>query len=292
MYKILEVNGDSPNSILEKFLLTIDIAHGFFTESKVTQSVRYESPSKELLDIFSPRKISPGRMACTGFMNYFFKSQFGSMEEIKVLDFGCGDGTYRDIIQFLLPNCKVTYVGCDIYRNNHLRLESHEFIEFKDIKNLFKSMNDKSFYPDLIFSQSVFEHIKDDRGIFMALLNEFPKSSMLHVIPGGASGLQYVSHGYRRYTLKQLERKFTLSENFNMDIYPIGGPDCFSLFPDYEYQYREAKHRFESILHSMSNRRDWIERDASIIDSLMHYKGQQRPTFWAFFVNPSKGVEL
>jgi len=291
MYDILEVNGDSPNNLLEKSLLTVDIAHGFFTETKVAQNIHYERPSKELLDIFIPRKISPGRMACTGFMNYFFKSEFGGVKDIRILDFGCGDGTYRDIMKFLLPNCNVSYVGCDIYKNKKLRLESNEFIEFKNINDLFNKMDDMSFYPDLIFSQSVFEHIKDDQGIFEKLVNKFSKSSMLHILPGGASGLQYISHGFRRYTLKQLKRKFALPMNIDMDIYPIGGSECFSLFPDYEFQYRGVKHRFEKILHLMSNSKNWVERDTSIIDMLMQYQGKQKPTFWAFYINPPKGIK-
>jgi hypothetical protein len=285
--KILEVNGDSPNSILEKGLLLIDIAIGFFTETKTAQKVRYDIPSNELLDVFKPRKISPGRMACTGFLNHIIRTRFGDKIELKILDFGCGDGTYRDVIQHMLPTCEIHYLGCDIYKNSNLRLKDEEFISFKDNKDLFKKIKTLGFSPDLIFSQSVFEHIKDDGVVFHELASEFPRSSMLHVVPGGASGLQYISHGFRRYTLNNINNKFVRILRSRVHLYPIGGRECFSLFPDYELQFRGVEHRFSFILKSMSDKLSWNERDRVLIDSLMYFKGKQRPTFWGLFSDPS-----
>ena len=99
MFKFLEVNGDTPNNSLEKLILLADLIHGFMTESKLHQENEYESPSNKQLNIFVSKKTSPGRIACVGFLNYFLKLKFKS-KVINVLDFGCGDGVYCDIIKW------------------------------------------------------------------------------------------------------------------------------------------------------------------------------------------------
>lgn len=116
----------------------------------------------------------------------------------------------------------ITFIKSNLGKKNNL----------KKIKNKFKSF-------DLIFSQSVFEHVKNDLFLFDEVFSIFPEFKHLHYVPGAVSFFNYLFHGFRRYYFSELKKISEL--NKNIKIIPLGGK--FALRAYYLFYKRQLNKR-------------------------------------------------
>lgn len=164
-------------------------------------------------------------------LNYL-DNNFEKNQILKVLDIGCGDGRFLNILKNYFVEVK--YIGIDKkIRSNLKNLENKniKFIE-NDLNSNFLEDRKINFYPDLIFSQSCLEHIKNDLNVLKILNNLFPKSKNFHLVPGSISFLNYMAHGYRRYNLKMIKKIETLlNKKINFD--KLGGKIALKAYFNY-----------------------------------------------------------
>lgn len=143
---------------------------------------------------------------------------------VRILDVGCGSGFMSDT--FASGGYRGTYTGIDIgnrFRDNVTHPDAFERTFINADAHTFTS--DEPF--DLIFSFSALEHIPDDHLLIDHLGSVLKDGGLhMHIIPGAWSLPLYLWHGFRQYTLGDIEDRFG-SEN--LKVYALGGVFSFLL---------------------------------------------------------------
>jgi SAM-dependent methyltransferase len=164
---------------------------------------------------------SPGRHTIDAFLRDMVP-RLTTRREISVLDIGCGSGYLREVLDEL--GYRGHYVGIDIERNS--RYDSTERASFEStliLKPIEEVTLDEKF--DLVFSNTVLEHIKDDRLALRRASDACaPDGAQIHIMPTYWSLFLYLWHGYRQYN------RCTLNALFGADrpaVYRLGGAGSF-----------------------------------------------------------------
>ena len=102
---------------------------------------------------------------------------------------------------------KKSFTHPDAFQRTFIEADAHTF------------RSDDQF--DLLFSFSALEHIPED-GKLLDHLDGFLKDTgaHLHIVPAGWGLPVYLWHGFRQYTLGDIEDRF---ENENVKVYALGG---------------------------------------------------------------------
>ena len=143
---------------------------------------------------------------------------------LRVLDIGCGSGFMSDMLAAL--GYGGVYTGIDIgdrFRTNVAHPDA--------FKRTFVNADAHTFLADepydLIISFSALEHIPDDQKLIAhldAALSE--DGAHLHIVPAAWGLPLYLWHGFRQYSLADIEQRFGMP---GLKVYALGGLFSFML---------------------------------------------------------------
>lgn len=167
----------------------------------------------EFIDIIS----SPSRALTDAFLKHELPTLL-SLQNINVLDIGCGSGRLSDALA--ARGYHGTYTGIDLgdrfshdvtYPNAFVRHFIHDSVH---------NLKGETQY-DLIISVSALEHVNDDHILISSLNSRLTQDGLgVHFIPSGWGLMVYLWHGFRQYTIGSIEQKFGTN---NVRVYGLGG---------------------------------------------------------------------
>ena len=209
--RFYEINGDVKQSKIKKILIFIQIFFDVMKENRAKEDYKPKIQKEIILDLVGDKLYSPGRLGSLNYLVNFLNNNFKN-DNLKVIDLGCGDGRYYKWIKRINNNKDFDYLGID-RKENTLWNKSQAKVKFlvKDIKSI-EDLN-LPIQPNLIFSQSVLEHAKNDKLLLSLISKKYPTVKQLHILPGSISGINYLAHGYRRYNLNELVQ---ICKNLNL----------------------------------------------------------------------------
>lgn len=219
--RFFEINGDLNHNQLKKFFILLQIALDVFQETKNKKKFKPKVNHEIISKIVQEKIYSPGRLGSLNYLINFIKNHF-SNKELKVLDLGCGSGRYYNWIRKINADKDYEYVGIDVKENPEwmkLRNDNVRFYQ-KDIQSVYDL--DLPINPNFIFSQSALEHARNDILLLKTLVEKYPNTKQLHILPGSISGINYLAHGYRRYNKNELNR-ICKSMNIKFNIISFSG---------------------------------------------------------------------
>jgi len=247
------INGDKKINFLKKIIYLSFFFLEIFLEKKLEGNLY--ANKRSLIEFLNFLKIknfeklisikSPMRILSDYYLYCFLKSNFNKNKRISILDVGCGNGQYSIYFKNYFKNVK--YYGFDNKINREWKSLKNKKIKFftynigegrnNNIKKIVKKI-------DLIFSISVFEHIKNDLKSYIQLIKSYPAAKHLHFVPGSYSFLNYLQHGYRRYNICTIKKLQNHLNNFkkNIKITKIGGNMALHEYFDYYKKYTKKKH--------------------------------------------------
>jgi 2-polyprenyl-3-methyl-5-hydroxy-6-metoxy-1,4-benzoquinol methylase len=150
--------------------------------------------------------------------------------KIDVLDLGCGSGLYGKEIDVATKGALNSYHGIDIQEHEQWRecskLNGKLSYSIAGVEDINKTYNAQG----LIISQSVLEHIPNDRKLIEDVCNIAMSTKsriiQIHLIPSSACYYKYLWHGYRQYTPKNIEKILKNVKNSKCYLIPLGGKKC------------------------------------------------------------------
>lgn len=247
------INGDKKINFIKKIIYLFYFFLEIFLEKKLKGKLyANEKLLKEFLRFVrvkdSEKLISiksPMRILSDYYLYCFLKFNFNRNKKISILDVGCGKGQYSIYFKNYFKN--LTYYGFDNKINAEWKLLKNKKIKFF-LYNIGEKNNNsikkKIKRVDLIFSISVFEHIKNDLESYIQLTKNYPNAKHLHFVPGSYSFLNYLQHGYRRYnfyTIKKLQN-YLIEFKKNIKTTKIGGNLALYEYFDFYKKYTKKKH--------------------------------------------------
>lgn len=256
--------------------------------SNVNIDTRHFSPkvSKEDWEKIHP-KSSPSRALSDLF---WLKIQWEKIEKelgnINVVDTGCGNGKYFNIINDFSADKIKQYTGLDIVRNKNWDNIKSKF-KNTDFKVLEAGKNISDFFPEntnMFISQSAIEHFDDDLKYFIEIQKFIQKSSkntiQIHIFPSAACLKKYLWHGVRQYTPRTI---FKITELFNDSstysiLYKLGCGKLNKIHFNYitkplwikKIDYRETKTQ---------------EYNELVKENIMTCKEDKHPSFYALVIH-------
>tara|TARA_B100000989_G_scaffold120404_1_gene88784 strand:+ start:1162 stop:2013 length:852 start_codon:yes stop_codon:yes gene_type:complete len=246
---MIEINGDNKLGFLKSIIYTFNFLIEYLLEKKNTKNYFFENNIKNLRLFWDNNKLlsySPMRIATDCYLVSYLINNFAKDKKIHILDLGCGNGIYANQIRNLGFNIK--YIGIDLKHNvNWKNIDGDNlFIEDNLTKNhqqIFKKIK-KKFNIDLVLSHSFFEHISNDKEIFISISNIFTQSNHLHFIPATISFLNYFRHGYRRYNNYKI-KKILQKTNYFYNIYTLGNHYTLIHYFRRYYLFYRKKHKLD-----------------------------------------------
>lgn len=196
------INGDNKCNIFEDLIYILFFFIEIINEKKIIQNNsnfnNFQNYNYNDSNFFDK---SPSRILCESYLLNWLSKNFNRSDNINILDVGCGTGVSLEVFKKYFK--KIKYLGCDIKKRNNwdqMKDENISFIEHE----IGKRFNQNLGEFDLVYSQSVFEHIEYDLSVFEILANDFKKAKNIHFVPAAISFLNYQKHGFRRYTHNSL----------------------------------------------------------------------------------------
>ena len=259
------INGDKKISLLSKVIYSFFFLVEIIFEKKCHKNYKYDVKFEELLLFWGLKKEqlneinlkSPCRIAIDVFLIDYLKKNFQN-KKISILDIGCGKAKYLQFLRNL--GYDVEYFGIDAQRYKHWdKYASDPKIKFLIINlgdNQIDQLNNLKKYKsnfDLIYSNSSFEHIRNDLLAFNEILSLYPNTKNVHFIPAAYSFLSYLQHGWRRYNRKII-RKIFQNLNLNLNIYGLSNNESFS---DYLKFYKFEQNRNHPLNFIFQNKDDY-----------------------------------
>lgn len=226
------VSGDRKLDPISKILYVLS----FFAESWQNRNRRLPFEVISYRPVFNREKLvtafgeqilnrSPSRILCADF-------QVETLPRLvkpapSVLDLGCGRGEYSQHLRNIIGYKR--YLGIDLNWSPDFSGYERDDTRFTQA-NLGVEEIDVSHF-DLVFSQSVLEHIRYDRRLF-SLLKARERTPRLHVhfVPATRSFYEYRFHGYRRYGPLEIARLLSTREIDNIQVYMLGNQLTRRLF--------------------------------------------------------------
>lgn len=225
---------------------------------------------------------SPGRYLIDLFLRDFDWERWldGFRSDLRVVDFGCGDGRYGPLFQELLEKFSITYLGLDVARSeNWSELESPA-IRFEEIDGSDREIPEF----DVIVTVTSLEHIEDDNRLLdqiqtIAHSQGWP-SLQVHIVPAPRALFLYKLHGYRQYSLSRLWKQFREPlESGHIEIWGLGGRAAQKVHKDFvrgPLVFRGTSRKF--------NQSDYLKAVEYAVDLDKKEVANQQPIFWAVVV--------
>lgn len=215
------VNGDEKNGIFRRSWYFFQCLRNQ-RKGVIDDSVTILTPtlcSGEILKV-GP---SPARLLCDAFwasLDYFNLEK--ELEgKLKFFDVGCGSGRYGYFLQKYSKSSFESYTGLDIYKDVAFPAE------FKHrLGRVEESIDKIEDDVNVLISQSVMEHIKNDIEVLSAITGRLDNKGrpfiQIHMLPASASLWLYLWHGWRQYSLKNLcNIARILKRDFDVDVLAV-----------------------------------------------------------------------
>ena len=169
------------------------------------------------------------------------------LNEINILDIGCGEGNYGHKFVDYSNNNINRYVGLDIKRyNNWIKLKKkYSFFQFYK----FSGKNFTNLIPhetNLFITQTAIEHFEEDLTFFNQISDYISSSRrniiQIHIFPARASLSLMPFHGVRQYTPRTVSKIISIFKDFSYTIlFNLGGKYCNYLHYKYITEPRRNK---------------------------------------------------
>lgn len=174
---------------------------------------------KALVEAFGERVIgsSPSRVLCFDYLLHACSDILNDKRHI--LDIGCGYGDYAAFIG--QSNGYASYHGVDIS-------ERERWADYQNDKTTFATAvlgEDKINIDgiDTVFSQSVLEHVENDRAVFDCFTaSKDCTVEHIHLIPPTRSFIEHRFHGFRRYGPCTINRLLSSPTIRDVEVTMIG----------------------------------------------------------------------
>ncbi|MBI4256892.1 methyltransferase domain-containing protein [Candidatus Uhrbacteria bacterium] len=204
--------------------------------------------------------------------------------ELRVLDTGCGSGSYGDYLNTCSNGKVKQYVGLDVY-------EHPSWSQAGSLNKRFHRFNGKSIAPSIpeetnfFMSQSAIEHFQNDKKYFSEI-RKFIKSHprpilQVHLFPSVACLKLYGRHGYRQYTPRTVSRITRMFPDSQCVLFALGGSACNQVHDAYITQPLAHAGVDERKTKSEEYRRE-------VINAILQDKKDQttliEPSFWALVI--------
>jgi len=183
---------------------------------------------------------SPGRKSCQLFwINLPWNLIKRELNEINILDMGCGLGNYGPKFVNFSKNNINSYIGLDIKQDDYWINLKKKYPFFQFCKFNGKDFTD--LIPDntnFFITQSAIEHFEEDLSFFKQI-REFICSSgknviQIHVFPSSTSSYLMPFHGIRQYTPRTISKIIRIFKDFSYAIlFNLGGK--YSNYLHYKY---------------------------------------------------------
>lgn len=213
------LSGDKKLNFLHKILwLIFNFVNNYLRTKKTDKNLKektFQLKKKYVQNLNNYKNSSPSRILCNMFfLNYdwdFIKLNF---ETIKILEIGCGRGVQIELFDKIF-NYNYEYLGVDIQMHKEwetLKSNRKKFI-VDDYLNIDKYIDNYN----IIFSQSVLEHLDNDILLFKKISDNLKHSNKkkmlnLHFFPSVECIFTYRGHGIRQYNSRAVSK---LSKNFD-----------------------------------------------------------------------------
>tara|TARA_B100000401_G_C52774106_1_gene704780 strand:- start:464 stop:1351 length:888 start_codon:yes stop_codon:yes gene_type:complete len=214
--RLKNFSGDKKLNFFQKIIWLIISFINIKVNGKIDKKITVKkfNINKSLItknDIFKSK--SPIRLVCNTFwqsINWLIiKKKLNN--NLKILEVGCGDGRYYDLIKKISKIDKINYSGIDI-KNNNFRTKKNKFFYLDSAYNVNAYLDKTNF----LFTQSAIEHFKYDLLFFKNISNFLNKTNkkfiQLHLFPSESCLYTYLFHGYRHYNFKMISE---LTKYFN-----------------------------------------------------------------------------
>jgi SAM-dependent methyltransferase len=194
------------NNALPELFVDRRITRQYFTLTDVDESdIGSNSPARTLSNLF-----------------------WKNLGSIDILDLGCGTGRYFEYWWDWSSERIDTYLG----------LDSREHNEWNELKAKYPIVDFKhavaSELPhadlrkvNLLFSQSVIEHVVDDLRFFVGLSDHVNAMKtpfiQIHLVPAATALPLWLFHGVRQYTPRSLSRITRAFSHSQIDLFTLGG---------------------------------------------------------------------
>lgn len=199
--------------------------------------------------------------------------------EIRVLDVGCGPGSYHQKLKSFSDSKLHSYHGIDIYESEAWKCLAGRDVAFDryDGTDIAFALDRK---PNLIISQSAFEHVEHDLLLAQQLASyqngaSFPVIQ-IHLVPSAIGLMLYLFHGCRQYTIRHLSKITKLFDNENrIELFSMGGKKCNLLHWRYitlPMIFRKRDRRY---------RRDYKQL---LFDAVQEKSSKKVPNFYALVI--------
>lgn len=184
------------------------------------------SPSRALTDLF--------------WIKLNWKELLNELNEINIVDTGCGNGEYFVKLNQFSEEKINTYCGLDIQeKENWKKLKNENTnLDFKVI-NSANLTNHIPLNSNLFISLSAIEHFENDLIYFRNIKEYIDKTNnntvQIHLFPSAECLKKYLWHGIRQYTPRTIQKITDIFENENSYscLYELGGNSCNKLHWEY-----------------------------------------------------------
>jgi hypothetical protein len=277
-----KINGDKVKKLTEKIYYFFQCLSDH--NVGLDEGIELHHPnllSQNIYDI----KGSPARMLCDIYwssINYeLLSKELG--EKINFFDLGCGSGRYGNLMEKLSGKYYGSYTGLDIY------LDDNFPAKYNHHKMNAENINDEMLINiNYIFSQSSLEHIENDYNVIINTTEILSRSKkkfiIIHQIPGKLSLFLYAWHGWRQYSLKNLNKianSLMIKNNVQVYAMPLGGWQSFAA----HLLYRISTNTLKLVPFSISKKLSFIFSKfihQSILNDLR--EKTLNPIFWTLII--------
>lgn len=148
----------------------------------------------------------------------------------RVMEVGCGNGRYGEILHKCLGNALISYVGIDVKKNQEWSILQQN-PKFKFVVGDARSISDIHPKTNFIITQSALEHFEEDLTFFRQVADFVENSEnpivQIHLLPSAACFYTFPWHGVRQYTPRAISKITKLFDaNTRKRLYPLGSREC------------------------------------------------------------------